>query len=558
MNVSTAEELFSSSLNFILLDQTSVSAARERFDAFRDAGVIKEGSSFEDDVWYTTDEYSNVGLHFSFDREKYDEYYAKGLNLSFDEFVSRVKSYITTLFSKTALVSMENVILDLRHITANDPVAIGTEEAGYTLTRPAQCSDFFSMLPDTSGDFTNDIMDMLDICSETRIAKQKGPRSRSLAAFDTYAVFNDIINDYWSHDLNTEDRLFYLPLYIWWNLTGCIPLRPREFLLTTRDCLSTDAKGKHYITLRRNRLKGSKREKSYKISADYFTTTFRIPDKLYEEINGYLKATDKYDSTDIDTLFVTDPHYRKWKQGKHSNSRFLTYVNMVTILRYFYSEVICGIYGYRIISDEETRHLEDKEIQRIRLGDARHVALINLMQEGGTPATAMFLAGHTNEEMAAHYYSNLETMIECQTYREYRKYIGSDKKYQISVQGLLPPAEKHVSLADGGTCYSSAYMSGSITDCRKACGENGEIGYCLSCRFYRGPSISFFEGDDIYRRDLKDDCTALVEAVDRVRHDKGAVEDIGEAMLKVQESSTSYRNYLMQKKMYDRKKTQES
>ena len=361
------------------------------------------------------------------------------------------------------------------------------------------------------------------------------------------------MKEYWARDLDTEDRLFYFPLYIWWNLTGCIPLRPREFLLTTRDCLSDDVKGKHYITLRRNKLKGGRTQKSYKIAGDYFTTTFRIPDGLYDEITAYIRATDGYDSTDIDTLFVTDPHYKKWRMKKPSDSRFLSYVNMTTILKYFYSEIICGLYGYTVISDDETRHLKDGEIQMIRLGDARHIALINLMQEGGTPATAMFLAGHTNEEMAAHYYSNLETMIECQTYREYRRYIGSDRKYQISIQDMLPQTEEHAPLSDGGSCYSGSYMNGDFSDCSKACGDNGEIGYCPSCRFYRGPSVSYFEADDIYRRDLESDCKALIAAVDRVRHDKGAVEDIGEAMLKVQESSTSYRQYLMQKRLHEDK-----
>ena len=148
MSVTAAEKLFSSTLNFILLDQTSVEAARERFDALGDAGVIKEGSSFDDDVWRTTDEYSNVGLHFSFNREMYDRYYKKGLGLTFESFVTKVKSFVTTLFGKTALLSIEGVILDLRHIIENDPAVIGAAEAGYNLIHPALCSDFFSMLPD--------------------------------------------------------------------------------------------------------------------------------------------------------------------------------------------------------------------------------------------------------------------------------------------------------------------------------------------------------------------------------------------------------------------------
>ena len=557
MNVNTAESLYSASLNFLVLDQTTKQAAMERFDALQKAGVILGECSFDDEVWHTTDQYSRIGLHFSFSREGYDRYYKPHFGITFEDFVDRVKSYITTLFYRNVLPSLENVILDLRHIIENDPAEIG-KKSTYTLTHPTLCQDFFSLLPDpeTPDGFLDGIMDALDMCEELKIASQRGrSNARSLAAFDTYAAFNDIMAEYWKSDIPDDERLFYFPLYLWWNLTGCIPLRPREFLLTTRDCLSTDAGGKHYITLRRNGLKGHREGKlTYRLDSDYFTTTFRIPDSLYEEISAYMKATEKFEGTDIDTLFVTDPHYRKWQHRKPSDSRFLTYVNMTTILRYFYSEIICGRFGYTVVSDNETRHLGDKEIQMIHLGDARHIALINLMKEGGTPVTAMFLAGHTNEEMAAHYYSNLETMIECQTYRQYRKYIGGGRKYQIAVQEMLPAAAEHTPLESGGTCYSEKYAAGSIDDCVKACGDNGEIGYCPSCSFYRPPSMSYFEADNIYKHRLEDDCKALVDAVNNVRHEKGAAEDIGEALLKVQESSVSFQNYLMQKKMHDGKK----
>ena len=64
MNVTLAENLFSSSMNFLELDDISLEAAKERFDKFKKTGVITGNCVFEDEIWYTTDEYSNVGLYF--------------------------------------------------------------------------------------------------------------------------------------------------------------------------------------------------------------------------------------------------------------------------------------------------------------------------------------------------------------------------------------------------------------------------------------------------------------------------------------------------------------
>lgn len=82
-----------------------------------------------------------------------------------------------------------------------------------------------------------------------------------------------------------------------------------------------------------------------------------------------------------------------------------------------------------------------------------------------------------------------------------------------------------------------------------AIGENGEIGYCPTCQYYRKGGASYFGSDDIYKRQMKDDCTALRDAIAIVRQGKGCIEDIGEALLKLRASSISYESYLMEKKL---------
>lgn len=545
MITNTANDLFSSSLNYISLGQSSVDEAKDRFLELQRSGVIKMNCTFDSPAWHTTDEYANVGLHFSFNRFSYSQY-EKGLGLSFDDFVLYVKCFLISIFGRNALATMQNVLLDLRHIinAATDQFYAVSEDIHISL--PNLCTDFFSMLPGAEGNQMIDrLLTALDAYSDLNSYNQNRHK-RTLADFDTYFLFDEIIRDFWQSHLSKEERLFYYPLYLWWVLTGVLPLRPREFLLTERSCLSKDEDGTYYLRIRRNQLKGGRKSVSYKLSDDYSIDTYKIPQYLGDEIQQYLDLTSGYEDTEIKTLFVTDPHYHKWEQSKHCNSRFLTYMNMNTILKYFYREIVHDRYGLNVIYDHADCHLAVNEIGYIHLGDTRHIALINIMQEGGTPVTAMLLAGHNNVEMASHYYTNLKTLIECKTYRQYRRLTGGRAQYQLSLKSALPTHTESRLLPDGGRCYSKAYLQGDLEDCLATMGENGEIGYCPSCTYYRKTG-TYYSSEEIYTQNLRHDCLTLKNAVDLARRGKGSTEDIGEALQKLRSSSLSYETYLQEK-----------
>ena len=545
MNVTAAEELLSSSLNLMSLDFTAIQEARKRFLEYQNIGVIKKQCAFDDEVWYTTDEYSNIGLHFTFNVFSYKNYETV-FGMSFPEFILYVKTFLVSLLGQNALSSIQTALLDLRHITNADIDSIFGASENVKIMLPQLCEEFFLMLPNADENVElNRLIDAMESYADINFGSQ-GRKQRSLADFDTYFLFDEILRDYWRSPLSHEERMFYYPLYLWWRVTGVIPLRPREFLLTQRNCLfKSDAD--YYLRLRRNQLKGSARSISYKLSDDYSVDTYKIPTYLGEEFEKYIAATAKYENNDLDTLFVTDPHYKKWGQKKHDDSRFLTYSNMNTILKYFFKEVICGKYGIRVKNSINAGHLPDGEIQYVHLGDTRHIALINLMQQGGTPVVAMLLAGHTNTITASHYYSNLENLIEVKTYRQYRKLLSGNVQYQISAPLTPTKIKEYTLLSNGGRCYSPAYKTGQIDDCIAVIGDNGEIGYCPACEYYRKKNQSFFNSDDIYKRTLQDDCDALSKAVSLVRAGKGNIEDIGEVLLKLQASSTSYERYLAEK-----------
>ena len=548
MNVNISEQLFSAYTNIIIFDKASLIEAKVTFNNYLSSGVVREGTKFEDASWQTTDEYSNVGLHFKFNKKTYEQHYLEVLGIPFKDFILYVKIFLLSMFGKNTLMSMQTVLLDLRHIIETDIADLYGSNEDLKIKHPILCEDFFSMLPSANeSDEIEKLCDALESYADVQFESYNG-NQRTLADFDSYFLFDEILKDYWNSDIPLSDRMFYYPLYLWWLLTAIIPLRPREFLLTERNCLlPKDKDGTYHLRLRRNKLKGSRHNISYKLSNDYFITEYKIPDYLGQEIERYLDLTNEFESTDIDTLFVTDYHYCKWEQRKHINSRYLTYVNMNTILRYFYRDVIKGIYHINVVPKPSDKHVRKKEITQIHLGDTRHIALISLMQQGGTPIAAMMLAGHSNTNTASNYYSNVMSLIECQTYKQFRKVIGGEVSYQVC-KYAPPTVAEGTPLSDGGSCHSKGYAVEDFSDCLDAVGENGEIGYCPSCSFYRRTGVAFFGSEDIYKRHIDDDCKAIAKAVEAIRQGKGETETIIEAALKLNASSLDYQKYLEDKK----------
>lgn len=549
MIITAAENLVYNYISFFTLSPDAVNKARKAFISMQEQGVIKGNCQFENEVWQTTDEYSNVGLHFNFNMFSYNRNYQEMMAMSYVDFMDCVKTFITSFFGKNALATIQSLLLDLRHIIETPPDMICAISSEINISNPHLCEDFFMQLPNsTENESLQRLADAMDSYAESIISVQK-PNQRTLAVFESYFIFDEYMRRFWNSPAFPQStKLFYAPLHLWWILTTVIPMRPREFLLTERNCLSRKD-NEYHLQLRRTKLKGGKQGVSYNLNDDYITDTYIVPDYIGKAFEQYIELTEDFPGTELDTLFRTVSHYEHWGQPIRRDSRFLTYTNMRTILRYFYEEVLNTKFGLQTVCLDDGAHLERGQISRIHLGDARHIALINLMHSGGTPMLAMFLAGHENQVMASHYYSNVEKLIECRTYLYSHQMLSDLKTMQIIPYRPLPSGHNGRRLNDSGTCYSGKYLNGQFDDCACVIGPDGEIGYCPSCSFYRAPGISRYAADDIYKRKIKDDCDGLKEAIEIVRAGKGNgdIEEIGEALLKIQASTHSYEMYLRDK-----------
>lgn len=538
-------KLFRKVNEIVLFDDNMIESAKECFQDYVEKGIILT-TNFEENRWATTNEYSNVSFIFNLNKFQYKRFYEQVFQLSFDDFVTYLKSFIVLSMEHHVLISLQTFLRDIKRLIKETSWDIDFNVEHIKIYNPSICIDFLSTLPCLEDNELTQLIEQLDellnVSYQLNTKKQ-----RKLAQFQSYFLFNDILNDYWVKPLSDEERLFYYPLYLWWQITAVVPLRPREFLLTQRNCL-TEKDGKYYLTLRRNNLKGKDKGVSHKISEDYYLTTYEVPFKLASEILNYLELTKDLSSTQLDTLFVTDSHYRKWKRVTGTKNRFLTYSNLNTILKYFFNEIVSQQYGYFVHHINSPKQLEEHEINFIHIGDTRHIAMINLIAEGASPVTAMLLAGHDSVTTSSHYFSNLSQFIECRSYQLYRKLTNSQTSYAISkTQHKYTVNKDYVSLDNKGRCYSPRFAEGDYSDCLKVISSHAELGSCTSCPFYRKAGKDYFSMDKSFKKSIDEEALIVDEAIKRVRQGKGNIEDIGEALLKLKTVSRSYQEYLTEK-----------
>lgn len=545
--MSNQAKLFRSITDVTIFDDGFIKQAREQFEDYVSKGIILT-TDFDEHKWQTTNEYQNIGFLFNVNIFQYKRYFEPLLGLTHAEFIDYLKSFIVLSMDKNVLQSLQLFLRDIKRIVKEVKQDVVEDVESIRITSPTLCINFLSSLPSPDDSELGLVLEQLD--NVLNVSYQTNPKQqRQLAQFQSYFVFNDILTDYWSRQLAIEERLFYYPLYLWWQITAIVPLRPREFLLTQRNCL-TEKDGKCFLTLRRNNLKGSDKGVGHRISEDYYLTTYEIPSTLANEISYYLDKTKTHTSTQLNTLFLTDSHYKRWARKAGIKNRFLTYINLNTILRYFFNEVIRKDYGYQVYHINPPARLEDNEINFIHIGDTRHIAMINLIAEGANPVTAMLLAGHDNVTTSSHYFSNLSNFIECRSYQVYRKLTNSQTTYEISKsQAKYTLGKAYTMLENNARCYSPRFASSDYSDCLKVISKHAELGACTSCPFYRKAGRDYFSMDKSYKKSVDEEAMIVDQAVKRVREGKGHIEDIGEALLKLKILSHSYQEYLASKQL---------
>lgn len=499
------------------IDEDMLGMAKKIFDNYKKDGVIVEGS-FADDVWVLSNEIKKTKVSFCFSDVEYKRTAGKWIGCTGQVFKESLKAYEVFQLGRMGPPSLRVLPRSvIKAVMKEDPRDVWSEKTPYHLL------ELLRILPTNAEGLELLIESLEDRIFSTRFTKQGD--QRKLVDFLSYMRFHEALTEFWD-DADEEERLFYFPVYLWWKLTAVIPLRPKEFLIIPRECVTLD-KERCWLTVRRSKIKG-KGKIGYKIDRDHVRCDYPVSDEIASLIWWYRSRTEKMEQPDIDALFRIGSHRANGiirelpQQGGH-----YSYSNLITCLEHFYSDIIP----------------DRKDIAKIRLGDTRHIAMMNLIISGGSPVVCKELAGHSSISISSHYYSNFSTLVECRVYEEYRR---AKKTKDFLAQGsshyIMKPKSPEIKVP-GGWCHSAEYAKKSINDCVYSISALGAIGECSSCRLFR-PDIQGIRFDFFNKDSGKDRVDAdgwfLRQMIEAYRKGIGHESDIQTAILKLQESCHHY------------------
>ena len=497
-------------------DNATLRRAKEVFSEYKERGVIVSGD-FEGSSWTFTDEARKVGLVLITFEGGTKKAAMKWIGCSYPKYVQYVKAYLVFCLGEVSLSTMQELNRFFNGL------AVATSSEAVRMPDHAHHAVSLLQLIPGSNEERDAVIETLEDIMERRKWKKKP--QRKLADFKSYLRFNDVLASFWD-GADEKQKLFYFPLYFWWNLTAVLPLRPMEFLLTPRKCLRK-RDGEHVLTIRRTKLKGGNGKLKYRIADDYELKEYAIHWPLAAELQRYMDATESEARGQLDTLFVQRPHHAYLGHPQKATSRYYTRAYLATCLRHFYSEIV-----------EPGKH----DISFIRFGDTRHIAMTSLMLSGGSPTICRELAGHANIDISSHYYSNISNLVRCATIERYRKLKGTEATMGGTLRYPVtnPPSSRTVT---DGRCASPAYQEGGIEDCLAVVNDDGHIGDCRICRYFLpdnpGAALKFRDTEEARQR-INADSRYLIRMIELVRKGLGHTEDIGFALLRLQRSSEHY------------------
>lgn len=237
------------------------------------------------------------------------------------------------------------------------------------------------------------------VSSVPQIFSQK---SRDLPCYQSILLFDYVINDFIQRT-NMQERARYYPVLIWWKISSVIPLRPGEVYQLPSDCIY-ERNGKCYIHIERVKNKYKRKQYSNPIVKD-----FEIREDVYSIISDYIEYTNQFSDMD-ETEYLFSIEILKKTAGlktKDKDVKRLTHMTMQTIYQHFKKEIIEQKYGCRIVPLGQRNN--ENDVEEVKMGDVRHLAIINLMMMGYNPLYIMELAGHYKLNTQMGYYNHVDT-----------------------------------------------------------------------------------------------------------------------------------------------------
>lgn len=366
----------------------SLDEYKQMFNQLVEGGHLT--GNYEDMFWHVPDKLLDYPVMLSFDIEIY-----QSLN-------SALKGYtILRLLSGRSPLTIYNELSVIKKaaITAQAfqnleafKSYLGIQITNYSYQGHRTATDVTRFLSFYKMDTSEQI---IEICST--IPNYKGA-VRELPLFEDIMIFDDIVNDYFK-TYSSTDTIKFLPIMLWWLLTNILPMRPSEFLLLKKDCLKCSSSSPSSCQISVPRIKNKSRAPGFVINYDLIKIDQNTYKFLYESIK-------KIDLLDIDSPFLFSNQLltvfnkkNTSKKNRRMNRRDFDYLKDK-----FYKEIIEEIYG-------------QYNLERIKSGDTRHFAIINMCLQGFNMLSIARMAGHDELKSQHSYFSHAEHFAQSYVYR---------------------------------------------------------------------------------------------------------------------------------------------
>ena len=240
---------------------------------------------------------------------------------------------------------------------------------------------------------------------------------RQLPDYQSILMFDVILSTYIEQvDILKQEE--YLPLLLWWKITSILPLRPIEFSILKSGCCYFDAtQNCYFLTVERRK----RRDGELQVKKIPLISTIKVTEEIYDLIQKYKSLT----SNSNNEYLLSKASYRKFlKTSEFSvpdnveeEDVEITTAQMRTLLLRFYKEIVTKEFSYEVIEKKiSTEDYSHFKIQRMQLGDTRHIAMCGLLLQGFNPLTIAKLAAHNTLRDQMKYFNHMQSYIDANIY----------------------------------------------------------------------------------------------------------------------------------------------
>lgn len=340
---------------------------------------------------------------------------------SFDNLISAI--YTTNAYDQSNLTKWEQMLEEkiIHRRKSKTTKFVKKEVSGSVLAKYVETSldflyfyhqgqfrPFILTLSDINDDFTYSMKNIRTIPTAISVIKFK----RYLDKWFELKLIQTDLN-------STKELICYYPIILWFKLCMIIPMRPSEFCLIKRDALS-----KENNTLSFPRLKQKKNEQlKYE--------TLPIPEELVALFEHYIELTDEYGKTDymLHLQAFANVARKEWYRS-FDELKIFDRLMLKECLGKFYKNIIFNQFRVNVQNGMSYFDLEAKKSDALfssvsndnietalKLGDLRHIAIINMMLQGYDTVEIRYLAGHITSETQESYYSHMQFWMETEIKR---------------------------------------------------------------------------------------------------------------------------------------------